>query len=101
MKVVLSFIGIVVGVFLFVAGLCYLDNNGVRTNTDEVCYTWQLEKTPEGIEIPIEVKAWVEYRGDNIKSIERIVEFCDVKETRKEMRKEMKVIWKEMKQGCK
>jgi hypothetical protein len=92
---------IIVGVGGLCWGLCYFDNNGVRTRTDEVCYSWELEKVPEGIEIPIEVEAYVEYRGDNIKSIERIVEFCDVKATRKEMRQEMKTIWKEMKEGCK
>jgi len=101
MKVALTFIAVVIAVCLFCTGLCYLDNNGVRTNTNEVSYSWQLEKVPEGIQIPIEVTAWVEYRGDNIKSIERIIEFCDVKETRKEMKKEMKVIWKQMKEGCK
>jgi len=100
MKNTLLFFGIILGVGLLCSGLCYLDNNGVRIRTDDVSYSWELEEVPEGIEIPIEVNAYVEYRGDDIKSITRYVEFCDVKETRKEMRKEMRLIWKEMKEGC-
>ena len=98
-KFTIMFICIVSFVGALSTGLCYLDNNGIRTGTDDVS-RYEMNEVPAGIQTPIQVNAYIEYRSDYIKSSTRYVDFCDVKVTRKEMRKEMRVVWKEMKEGC-
>lgn len=93
---VVFFIGLVLVVGSFVTGIMHLDENGVRVRTGNM---WAHE-APKEMKIPIVVKGFIEYRGDNIYQRERIVEFCDVKEAKKEMRVEMRQYWQEMKEGC-
>lgn len=53
------------------------------------------------IEIPIQIRGTIDYRGERIYTEKKVVEFCDVKKEKKEMKEKMKNIWKDMKRGCK
>jgi len=90
---------LVIGVFAGILSWAWhAESNGIRVRTDEPSFRAEI---PEGIKYPIEVRGYIEYENDYIVSREVIVDFCDVKETKKEMKREMREIWKEMKQGCK
>ena len=98
-QAIVAILGIFTIVLLLASGISYLEHNGISTRINDVA-DYELIDVPEGIKFPIEVEAMIEYHGDYIKSSSCYVEFCDVKETRKEMKREMKAKWKEMKQAC-
>ena len=87
----------IVGVVGLLCVAYHYDSNGVRVRTNNL----YSHEAPKDMEMPIEIVGIIEYDDDYIYRRERIVEFCNVKEAKKEMRQEMKVFWKEMKQGCK
>ena len=93
----LAMIGVVLAVSIFATSLAYFDNNGVRVKTGVVYNHYEVSKD---IENPIKVTGFVKYRGDAIASQTRIIDFCEVKKSKKEMRETMKVIRNEMKEGC-
>ena len=99
-KAMLAIIGIIVFVFGFIGYGCWSDSNGVRVYTDEP-RDREVKATSQSFNIPIEVRCRIEYDNDFIVTKDTIVEFCDVKETKKLMKREMKVYWKEMRKGCK
>lgn len=88
---------IVIFLAVIVIGGSWLDNNGVRVSTDN----WDERNAPKELSIPVRVVGYIEYRDTDIHKKEKWVNYCEVKEAKKEMRKEMRIIWKEMKRGCK
>lgn len=93
-------VGIICFITLLFGVINYWDNNGIYVDTDEPM-NHELNKLEMTYDIPIEVRGRIKYRGDYIVSRDTIVEFCEVKATKKQMRKDMKLIWKQMKEGCK
>jgi len=96
--IILFVVGVIGGIVTLFVTADHFDSNGVRVSTDEPSYRAVI---PEGIQYPIEVRGQIEYDNDYIYSKEIIVDFCDVKTAEKEMKEELKVIWKEMRRGCK
>ena len=96
----LAVVGIIIVVFGLIIWGCWSDSNGVRVSTDEP-RDREVKATGQSFDIPIEVSARIEYDNDYIVSKDTIVEFCDVKATKKQMKAEMKIVWKQMKKGCK
>ena len=91
--------GMIAAVFGILIWGGWVSNNGVSVYTDEP-RDREIKATSQTFNIPIEVKGRIKYDGDFIISKDTIVEFCDVKESKKQMKQEMKVIWKEMRKGC-
>ena len=92
------FLGTILIVFSLSTGVIYLEDNGVRVKTDTP-YSW--DNAPDSLEYPVVIEGYVEYGGDRVVEQSFIVEFCEVKEAKKKMKQIMKVIWKDMKDGCK
>jgi len=99
-KTILSVIGIVCIIISIIVYGFWSDSNGIRVSTDEPTER-EIKATGQSFNIPIEVRSRIEYKNDYVVSKDTIVEFCDVKETKKQMKEEMKIYWKEMKRGCK
>lgn len=93
------FVCMIVGAVIGMMGWMYhSDSNGIRVRTDEPSYGAEV---PEGIQYPIEIRAYIEYDNDYIVSRDTIVEFCDIKDAKREMKLKMKSIRSEMKRRCK
>ena len=95
--IILFVVGVIGGIGGLLIWAYHTDANGIRVRTDEPSYRAEI---PEGIQYPIEVRGYIEYDNDYIVSRDTIVDFCDVKNTKKEMKREMKAIWKEMQHRC-
>ena len=91
--------GIVTFIICLLVWGCWSDNNGIRISTSKA-YNHEMTEAQKQLEYPVEVTARIEYDGSYINSESRIVEFCDLKPTKKQMKAEMKVVWKQMKKGC-
>ena len=96
----LAVVGIVALIFGIITWGCWMDSNGVHVYTDEP-RAREIKETGQSYNIPIKVRGYIKYHDDRIVTRETIVEFCDVKESKKQMKQEMKVIWKEMRRECK
>ena len=92
--------GIIAVVFGVLIWGSWVSGNGVRVYTDEP-RDREVKAMNQTFNIPIEVKGRIKYNGDFIVSRDTIVEFCDVKESKKQMKQEMRTIWKDMRKGCK
>ena len=96
---IIAVIGIVCMVFALIGYMYWSETNGIRVFTDEPSAR-ELEATGQSFNIPIEIRCYIEYDGDFIVSKDSIVDFCYLKETEKQMKQEMKMIWKEMRRDC-
>jgi hypothetical protein len=95
---VICFVIFVIGLLV---GAKYTDCNGVRVTTEDAIYSWDKEGCPDSLIIPIKIVGGIEYDGDYIVTKQKFVEFCDVKTAKKEMKEELRGVWKEMRKGSK
>jgi len=88
---------VLVIIFLILAG--YFAHNSIYIETSRV-QSWELKHVPSEIESPVKVKATINYRNHYTKTSTHYVDVCDVKNTKKEMRKEMRTIRKKFRNDC-